>query len=467
MVISSNQINLSWTPGSQPNAAFGVTGYGIWRAPDVYGSAGTFVLVGTAGAAAISYSDTPGLTAGTKYWYKLEAYVNNAGSPANRSVSSTNQPSPATLIAPSSMVAYWRMDEGTGSNIYDTATGGSVADNGTTSGSPTWLTSSSSHSGNALSLNGASQYVTVNNSSDLNITGSHITLAVWAKSGSTNWNSNDSFISSGSYKFGGLSGAPDIEFQLNLGGTWNAAEFINTSGVTGWDFYVATYDGSTMSIYRDGSLVATQSATGSISSFSGTVYLGQNGASGYLNGSLDEVQIYNARLNDAAIASLYGESPLSVTVTPMNSLSSGSYHVQSYDFGTGGIYQYGDPAQTINFPSPGKYLGSTFIQTSNADNANTSFSMSVTLSTPSTVYILFDNAIPNPPSWLTSEFTNTGQTITNSAARSTPSRSTSPSINRARSRWEPTMATSIAKCTASCLPHSLGTTQTNWCGSST
>ena len=72
------------------------------------------------------------------------------------------------------------MDENTGTTVYDTATAGSTNDNGTITGA-TWTTSGKL--GNALSFSGSSQYVTVNNSSDLNITTNTITLECWAKSG--------------------------------------------------------------------------------------------------------------------------------------------------------------------------------------------------------------------------------------------------------------------------------------------
>ena len=132
-VVSSNQINLSWTPGTQPNSDFSASGYGIWRAPDVGGSPGTYSLVGSVGGSTTTYSDTS-LTAGTKYWYKIEAYFNGDTSQYSA------QAAAITLVAPSNLVAYWRLDESTVGNVYDTATGGQYADNGYTTGPPTVVT---------------------------------------------------------------------------------------------------------------------------------------------------------------------------------------------------------------------------------------------------------------------------------------------------------------------------------------
>ena len=419
-VVSSNQINLSWTVASQPGADFNLTGYGIWRAPDTgHNSPGTFSLVGSAGGAATSYSDTYQLAPGTKYWYQVEAYFGRTVATTLGPVASgpdmlesTSQASATTVAAPSSLVAYWRLDEGSGSTANDTATGGTATDNGTLVNGPTWTTG---HNGNALSFNGVNQYVTVSNSTDLNITGSQITVVAWVKSATSTWtNSSQNFISSGSYILGEQAGSTLVEFSLKLGGTWDTLEFGATGTITNWNQYAGTYDGSTMRLYDNGTLLTSKTASGSISSSSSPLYLGQNGSTGYLNGSLDDARIYNTKLTDAAIASLYGEADLSVTgLMPTGSNSSGSYHAQSFNFGAGGINQYGDVAGS--FSAPGQYLGSTFIQTANADNTNTNFSLTFTIYTPSTVYVLFDNAIPNPPSWLTNQFTSTNQTITNSA----------------------------------------------------
>ena len=249
---------------------------------------------------------------------------------------------------------------------------------------------------------------------DLNVGGSQISLVAWAKSGQPQWNSSDSFIESSSYSLGGVASSKNVEFRLKLGGTWNTLTYTNPNGVGSWAQYAGTYDGSTMRLYVNGALATSMSASGTISGISGPLYLAQNGASGYLKGSLDEVQIYNANLPADDIASLYNQVALNVTsLTPTNSSSSSSYHVQSFDFGFSGVNQYGD--QSGSFSAPGQFLGSTFIQTANADNLSTTFSLSFTVNTPSTVYILFDNAITTKPTWLTQQFASTGQTIANSA----------------------------------------------------
>ena len=314
----------------------------------------------------------------------------------------------------SSQVADWRLDEGTGSVVNDTATGGSYADNGTATNGPGWATG---HVGNALSLNGVNQSVVVSNAnSDLNLTGSQISLVAWAQSGTSTWSSSDSFVSYGSYSLGGVNGSNNIEFRLDLGGVWQTLTYTNPNSITGWHQYAATYNGSTMSLYVDGSFVKSLAATGSISSASGPLYLGQNSASGYLNGSLDEVQIYNAALGASDIAAIYNEPPPNL----------GAF-VQNFSFGAAGVSQYGD--QSYGFSSyPSQYANSTFVQTLNSDNQNANFSLSLAMDTggnlngqtvvyesaATTVDVLYDNAITTKPSWLTNSFTSTGQTVTNS-----------------------------------------------------
>ncbi|MDX1907802.1 MAG: PKD domain-containing protein [Bacteroidia bacterium] len=58
---------------------------------------------------------------------------------------------------------------------------------------------------------------------------------------------------------------------------------------------------------------------------------------------------------------------------------------------------------------PANLLGGQFIRTAYSDRTNTSASfLSFTLSDPDTVYVIYDSRVTTPPTWLTSQFTNTG-----------------------------------------------------------
>ncbi|MBD3260062.1 hypothetical protein GF371_05570, partial [Candidatus Woesearchaeota archaeon] len=98
------------------------------------------------------------------------------------------------------------------------------------------------------------------------------------------------------------------EFIINSGGTvYNVTAGGNIND-DAWHHLVATFDGSEMKIYIDGSLQNNNSAySGSLPTGSG-IYLGRNFTEGdpvYFNGTMDEVRIYNRALSAEQIDALY------------------------------------------------------------------------------------------------------------------------------------------------------------------
>jgi len=74
-----------------------------------------------------------------------------------------------------------------------------------------------------------------------------------------------------------------------------------------WHHVVATYDGTRMSLYIDGELLASESATGNISVNDEPVYIGADPEKPgrEWNGLIDDVRIYSYALSEAEIKSLY------------------------------------------------------------------------------------------------------------------------------------------------------------------
>ena len=71
-----------------------------------------------------------------------------------------------------------------------------------------------------------------------------------------------------------------------------------------WAHVAATYDGATLRLYVDGSLVASVAATGAISTSTGALRIGGNVLWGeYFQGLIDEVRVYNRALTLSQIQS--------------------------------------------------------------------------------------------------------------------------------------------------------------------
>ena len=402
---SSSELNLTWTAPSGT-----VSGYNIYRGTSAGGEDYNNPINGASLVTATTYSDT-GRTAGTTYYYTVKAINASGSSVASTEASATTS---AAITVPSNLVAYWRLDEassGSGGTTYDIATAGSATDNGTVNNA-TWTAGTI---GNALQF-GTGKYVSVANSADLQIT-SQLTIACWAKAPvNSNWIVGDAFVSkANSYSLGAVVGSKNIRFGVKIGSTWYYA----TSNVDAsfdnsqWHHYVGTFDGSVLRVYVDAGTPTTTSKTGTIATSTNALYLGRNTSGTSYGGSLDEVRIYNIAQSASNILTLYNQTALGVT-----NLSPTYATVQPYALKVGASpYQYSDMNYTFSSSTTmNQFIGSTFIQTRNADRLSMDNQLiGITTNAPCVAYVLYDTAITgsNRAGWL-SDFTDTGLTVTNS-----------------------------------------------------
>lgn len=218
------------------------------------------------------------------------------------------------------LVGHWGLDAGTGTVAYDLSGNG---DNGTLVNNPVWQTGSSCKVGNCLEFNGSNTYITVNGSPALN-TPTAVTVSAWVYplsfGGGTynrwlimdnNWGgSNTSFRI-----FVNASGTVTFE-------TYNGTSVVDANSVgflklNAWNFVVATYDSALGSdnqkIYINGTLdpgMATQS--GDLAGNGQMFYVGGRGSNyDVLNGSLDDVRLYDRALSASEVQQLYNSQPFS------------------------------------------------------------------------------------------------------------------------------------------------------------
>ncbi len=166
--------------------------------------------------------------------------------------------------------------------------------------------------GQAFSFDGTSGHVSVPDAPSLDSFTNAMTIELWTKSASPGNN-------------------PDWKGLLTKGNvSWGlfAATFTNTAYVlfTGvnppdlfgkrnindgqWHHVAATYNGSTIALYVDGTLDASRAATGHIAQDSFPMYIGGDaqpptGHTYLFNGKIDEVSLYNRALSAPEIAAIY------------------------------------------------------------------------------------------------------------------------------------------------------------------
>lgn len=194
-------------------------------------------------------------------------------------------------------VAAYSFNEGTGSSVGDSSGNGN---SGTVSGA-TWSTTGKF--GNALSFNGTSNYVTINDSATLDLT-TGMTLEAWVKpSALTGWRSIIMKEKSGNLVYGMYantdSNKPSGEIYTTGNRDVRSSSALTT---TDWKYVAVTYDGINIKIYVDGNEVGSTATSGNIATSNNALRIGGNSVWGeYFKGLIDEVRIYDRALSQPEI----------------------------------------------------------------------------------------------------------------------------------------------------------------------
>jgi hypothetical protein len=201
--------------------------------------------------------------------------------------------------ATTGLVASYSFNEGSGTTVADSSGNGN---NGTISGA-TWTTAGKY--GGALSFNGQSSRVTINDSTSLHLS-SGMTLEAWVSPTSvpTSWQDviykekDIYFLEAGS----SLSKNPPA-----VGATFSSDGDLYLAGISSlaaktWTHLAATYDGATLRLYVNGVQIASRSIADSLTSSTKALQIGGDAAFGqYFQGTIDEVRVYNRALAPAEI----------------------------------------------------------------------------------------------------------------------------------------------------------------------
>jgi hypothetical protein len=201
--------------------------------------------------------------------------------------------------SPAGLVAAYAFDEGTGTTVRDAS---GKANNGTASNA-TWSTGGKN--GGALSFNGASSSVSVPDASSLDLT-SGMTLEAWVKptAGGSPWRTVVFKEQAGGmvYSLYGNQGTGVALAQVNVGGERNAAG-TSVLPLNVWTHLASTYDGSTLRLYVNGTLVTSTAVGGAIPASTGVLRIGGNSVwPEWFAGLIDDVRVYRVALTATQLA---------------------------------------------------------------------------------------------------------------------------------------------------------------------
>jgi len=282
-----------------------------WRLPSLYpGWAAMAVLILHAGLGAGASASTATLGVSTNSL--LLTADSNQTPPRN---------GPASKVAGSAggdrtagtLVAWWKLDEADGSVAVDSSGHGFA---GTRIGNCQWQPTAGKVKG-ALALDGAGGFVEVKNDPAFDLTGA-ITVAAWIKVNrfDKRW---QTIVAKGDSAWRLQRTAQEDTVVFHCTGL-NAVKGFWPLGIEGrkslndgqWHHVAGVYDGAVISLYTDGALDNSSSASGAIQSNSFPVSIGANAeASGRnWNGLIDEVCVFACALNASGVKALYsGQDP--------------------------------------------------------------------------------------------------------------------------------------------------------------
>jgi chitodextrinase len=271
-------IAFSWSPSSDNSGI--VSQYTIFR---------NGVQAGT--AAGPSYADS-GLSPATSYSYTV-----TASDPAGN-VSAPSAPLNATTSAfVSGLVAAYSFNEGSGTVVHD---GSGSGNDGTISGA-TW--NAAGKFGAALAFSGSGQ-ATVPHTASLNLSSS-FTLSAWVKPTSLSGYQTILIKESTagcSYWLQTVGNQISGGFNNGAGCSEHATTTANIPVGT-WSHIVVVFDdvGNTFRLYLNGVLISSQTETGTVSTNTQALVLGQTVWGERWLGLIDEVRIYNRALSQAEV----------------------------------------------------------------------------------------------------------------------------------------------------------------------
>lgn len=221
----------------------------------------------------------------------------------------------------SGLIGWWKFDESSGTTAADSSGNGR---NGTTNGSPAWQ-STGGQIGGALSCDGVNDYVSIPDNAAWDV--SSITISIWVNKKTETHSAFATFFArqygtgNGDLLWFGFNGndAPvndDVGFGIDIatgdGWVYVGDPDISTIGDEGvWVHWAATFDGTTMRLYRNGRVVYSNEESGSLYTDTTrlTICAADNDNSGtpseWVKAWVDDARIYNRALTAAEVRNVY------------------------------------------------------------------------------------------------------------------------------------------------------------------
>lgn len=251
--------------------------------------------------------DTSGTTTFSNAFGVSSVFISNSGV-INFIVETVASSSSSPILSYPIPMTKWNLNEGSGCAAGDLYGGNNgLLGNNCPTVSPSWLLGKI---GNALSFNGSSNNITVNNSANLNFTTS-MSVSAWIK-----WNINPStglayatiVNKNGDSQYRLQHNATNSKFEFgiktNTGSTYVTSLISPVVGT--WYHLVGTWDGNQIKLYVDSVLQQTGTRSGAIPGSSVPLKIGSSSSDArWFNGIIDEVYLWDRALSQEEVNQIY------------------------------------------------------------------------------------------------------------------------------------------------------------------
>jgi hypothetical protein len=268
------------------------------------------------------------------------------------------------------LVAWWRLDEGSGMMAFDSSGNGNDA---RFEGAPEWV--EDGKFGKALKFNGSSDYLAAPDSESLDINGDQLSIAAWVNG--EDWPAANHIVrkiaDTGTSAIYMIRVQPDtVRVYLSTSAGETIVQGTTVLPTNEWVHLALTYDGTEARIYVNGQLDVSSNVSGEVSESNNELRIGRGEPAGYFVGMIDDVRLYNHALTESELLSAMegsgAEYPFAHGPNPAN----GALHPETWvniswragDYAVSHDVYIGDNFDDVNNGAEGTFQGNqagTFI----------------------------------------------------------------------------------------------------------